>query len=292
MKTIPTILLIVSWTLCIVHAFDFSSPEFQSIKQDTFALQAKFNYTPPTIHFNCPKIPPSSPIPTNARRLRLSDVKVIMALGDSITAGFAMDDSSYVTSIHEYRGRVGTVGIDATTSSMGNFFDKIGSGVKGGSSGRGLPWSAQPWGIRPNNPLVDHLNGAQSNARIAHLSNQINYLVKQGKIEPGVDFEKDWKLLTVLIGANNLCDCDQPHSAPHVFEKTLRDALNQIQTSIPRVFISLMPIFESGFTDVYRNGQGSTYCKLMWNIFRCGCLVDSEEKRKRSVLLAKEYNRM
>ena len=38
---------------------------------------------------------------------------------------------------------------------------------------------------------------------------QANLLVERMKSEPGVDFENDWKLITLFIGGNDLCDyCD------------------------------------------------------------------------------------
>lgn len=38
---------------------------------------------------------------------------------------------------------------------------------------------------------------------------QANLLVERMKTEPEVDFENDWKLITLFIGGNDLCDyCD------------------------------------------------------------------------------------
>ena len=40
---------------------------------------------------------------------------------------------------------------------------------------------------------------------------QAQLLVERMKSEPGVDFENDWKLITLFIGGNDLCDyCDEP----------------------------------------------------------------------------------
>jgi phospholipase B1 len=40
--------------------------------------------------WDCPKIPRRSPAPTNVNDLNPADIKVVMAVGDSMTAGFAM----------------------------------------------------------------------------------------------------------------------------------------------------------------------------------------------------------
>jgi flagellar basal body rod protein FlgB len=70
--------------------FKLNKLEFENLKKETLELQNKLNYSLPEIKMECRKIPPSNPVPTNARRLRLSDIKVVMALGDSKTAGFSM----------------------------------------------------------------------------------------------------------------------------------------------------------------------------------------------------------
>ena len=64
--------------------------------------------------------------------------------------------------------------------------------------------------VRDWDPRVDQLNGAVSLAKIQDLDAQMDYLVAQAKKIPGIDFENDWKVLTILIGANNLCASCQP----------------------------------------------------------------------------------
>ena len=70
---------------------EFNKKHFQNIKTKTKERENFFDFKlKDEIIFNCPKIPPSSPVPENASKLRFSDIKVQMALGDSITAGFSM----------------------------------------------------------------------------------------------------------------------------------------------------------------------------------------------------------
>ncbi len=56
----------------------------------------------------------------------MSDIKVVMSLGDSKTAGFAMNDESYVSSVYEYRGRVATSGVDSGITTLPNFIQQVG----------------------------------------------------------------------------------------------------------------------------------------------------------------------
>ncbi len=76
---------------------------------------------------------------------------------------------------------------------------------------------------------------------------QIQYLVTtlQTEYSQTVDFENDWKLLTLLIGANDLCVCcdGRQTSIPIVWQSNLRSVLQLIQQSIPRVFVNLVTIF-------------------------------------------------
>lgn len=46
--------------------------------------------TPTPVHFDCPKLPPLPPAQT-VYELKPQDIKVVMALGDSVTAGEARD---------------------------------------------------------------------------------------------------------------------------------------------------------------------------------------------------------
>lgn len=76
---------------------DFNTPKFEEMKKEIQNVQSKLDFSPPKVNFNCPKIPPSNPEPNDATKLRPSDIKVIMALGDSVTAGFAMVSQFFST---------------------------------------------------------------------------------------------------------------------------------------------------------------------------------------------------
>src|SRR5690242_942895 len=111
MSTVSTfyfVLLSLLFVSILAHfKFDFHlRPEFQKIKAETKKMQNALDTVGEKISFNCPRIPPSNPPPINARHLRFSDIKVVMSFGDSMTAGFAVNDESYVSSVFEYRGWV------------------------------------------------------------------------------------------------------------------------------------------------------------------------------------------
>ena len=78
-------------------------------------------------------------------------------------------------------------------------------------------------------------------------SYQIEYIVKalQTQYKDSINFEEDWKLMTIFIGANNLCGVckNETYSTPEWFEMHLRNALQLVKKSIPRVFVNLITIF-------------------------------------------------
>ena len=45
------------------------------------------SYEPKDVHFDCPQLPPLTQPAKTVHELRPQDIKVVMALGDSVTAG-------------------------------------------------------------------------------------------------------------------------------------------------------------------------------------------------------------
>ena len=55
-------------------------------------------------------------------------------------------------------------------------------------------------------PTLDVLNSAQSGAMVSDLvTHELDYLIKMLKANPDINFDEDWKVLSILIGANDLC---------------------------------------------------------------------------------------
>ena len=54
-------------------------------------------------------------------------------------------------------------------------------------------------------PEQDQLNAAQSGAWVQNMPAQVDYIVQQMQANPKIDYKNDWKLVNLLIGANNLC---------------------------------------------------------------------------------------
>jgi len=130
---------------------------------------------------------------------------------------------------------------------------------------------------------------------------QVDYLVNQLKTTYAntVNFEQDWKLLTIFIGANNECAAckNASQSEPTYFEAQLVQTLDYIYQKIPRVFVNLVAIFN--ISGVYYAGQSYVYCELVWHLIKheCTCVdtgdpSDLEAMDLRSVAFNDIQNRL
>lgn len=246
------------------------------------------------INFTWPCSPlPTYPPATNVRRLRPSDIKVVMAVGDSMTAGFAMKaDHAYdiwdlYRNLLEYRGSVYSVGGDAGAVTVPNFlahYAANGAVPVGASVGTSLPLDAIKWEghiVQPHAPDTDRLNAAQSMAKVEAGPAQVDYLVQllqKYDANGTISFQNDWKLLTILMGANNVCgSCSSSKiHDPQYFGQQLDLIVSKATTQIPRVFINIITMFN--ISQVNTMHDTSLYCIGMWDTFcshECGCLTDS-----------------
>lgn len=90
------------------------------------------------------------------------------------------------------------------------------------------------------------MNVAISGAVATGMPGQARTLVDRMRSDPDVDFEKDWKLVTIWIGGNDLCAvCNRPeqHSA-QVYGENIRKALDEIYNNMPRTFVNVVSILD------------------------------------------------
>eukprot|EP00033_Pygsuia_biforma_P004068 GCRY01004459.1.p1 GENE.GCRY01004459.1~~GCRY01004459.1.p1 ORF type:complete len:363 (+),score=67.66 GCRY01004459.1:149-1237(+) len=213
--------------------------------------------------------------PTNARQLHPSHINVIMALGDSITAGFGMKNVDPFDLV-EFRGRVFSIGTNKDSLTLPNLIKKFNPNVVGGASGFTVPFTKGK-----------DLDAGISGATVLDFKNEIDYLVGKlkGDYASQIDFENDWKLVTVLIGANDICDACHPEEDnqdgdPKVFLQKFREYMHYLRDSIPRLFVNVLPVLD--VSSVYDAAMTSNYCKAVWKglKFECQCLHISNETRQ------------
>eukprot|EP00731_Ephydatia_muelleri_P026765 Em0018g865a len=164
----------------------------------------------PVVTFSCPPLPPLTEPAKDVYSLRPQDIKVVMALGDSVTAGFGLMGSqgSLVGDVQEYRGQAWSMGSDANASTVATFLRFYTPAIIGGSLGNHIVELCYDILCPPfqYEPQKDVFNSAQSGAMIPNLvTHEFDYLYAQLTSNPEVDMANDWKLLTVFVGINDLC---------------------------------------------------------------------------------------
>jgi len=122
-----------------------------------------------------------------------------MAMGDSLTAGMSAKDTN-VLSLKEYRGLAYSIGGDSGVTTLPNLLKPyLPSGFPIGLS----------TGIGERTSSGNGLNAAVSGSINSDMPAQAQWLVQQLKANSRININTDWKVLTIWIGSNNLCDvCD------------------------------------------------------------------------------------
>ncbi|KAG1178006.1 hypothetical protein G6F36_010732 [Rhizopus arrhizus] len=137
----------------------------------------------------CPKLAARTSAAKDVTDLRIDDIEVIAALGDSAIAGFAMMginsekktgmiDTKYV---REFRGSSYVIGGDTGAITLANFIKHYNPNVYGASTSSHLatlcygPFCIPPMSLyKPN---IDKLNAAQSGGMAMNLNYELDYLI-------------------------------------------------------------------------------------------------------------------
>eukprot|EP00049_Salpingoeca_infusionum_P004852 m.84618 g.84618 ORF g.84618 m.84618 type:complete len:355 (+) comp12754_c0_seq1:65-1129(+) len=221
--------------------------------------------------FNCSTFT-STKVPTNVRQLTPPDIKGVMALGDSITAGFAMRDGPL-----EYRGTVYSTGGDDGALTIGNFLKTYNPDLLGQATGETIPLTKEGKG----------LNFAVSEARVKDVPGQIQRMAAKMNTSEYSHLYDEWKLLTLFIGANDICECNSMTAAQ--FEVQLNQSLTLIQNTFPKTFVNVMTIFN--ISNVWAIKNDRTYCEFAIPILHeCSCLENSQAELQKMDDLAMAIN--
>lgn len=168
----------------------------------------------------------------------------MMAMGDSITSAFGI-----MGSWNESRGYSFSIGGDAGAITLPNIFKFFNPSIVGpsiGSADAEACYGPSCPGIHFF-PSVDANNAAKSGSTIFDMvSSQVNYLIREVNKKPDMDVSQDWKVLSIMIGANDLCaSCafNLTYLSPDEYESNLMGTLERVRSSLPRTFVNLIPGF-------------------------------------------------
>ncbi|KAM8945381.1 phospholipase B1, membrane-associated [Pelodytes ibericus] len=228
--------------------------------------------TPDPVHgsrLECADKAPSPSKPTSVHQLRPADVTVVAAIGDSLTAGngIASSPSDVLDVFQQYRGLSWSIGGDSTldrVTTLPNILLEFNPLVTGYSTGTG--------GSAEHSAF---LNEAVPGAKAFNLPTQVRALIDQMKGDKRIDFHADWKVITVLIGANDLCaSCtDSNFFSTGSFISHIQEALDLLHNEVPRAFVNLVEVMDIiPLRDATLDSRVS--CPTLVTKMLCPCLLN------------------
>eukprot|EP01028_Stygiella_incarcerata_P005280 TRINITY_DN223_c0_g1_i4.p1 TRINITY_DN223_c0_g1~~TRINITY_DN223_c0_g1_i4.p1 ORF type:complete len:359 (-),score=94.54 TRINITY_DN223_c0_g1_i4:286-1362(-) len=245
------------------------------------------------LDIDCPVLkqqPPTDDVNT----LHPTHIRVVAALGDSITAGFGAVDHYVIDGLFEYRDLSFPIGGKEGAMTVPNILKAVtGNSVVGAPTIRGPPLDLLEWKnhrLRPFNPEFDKLDAGISGGTTNCVPSQIDYIASQMKNDPSIDFENDWKLITLFIGSNNLCEvCHHTNvSYPDVYKKQMHDIIAKVRDDIPRVFLNVIPNLP--VTEVYPLIESSEYCIAFHKLIEeCSCVVGKDSSDETRALMRERH---
>ncbi|KNC96197.1 uncharacterized protein SPPG_08351 [Spizellomyces punctatus DAOM BR117] len=213
----------------------------------------------------CPRLTKRTSVPTNVADVRPDDLKVVLALGDSITAAFAAKGHQITKPfelLDEHRGLSFAMGGDKGAVSLANFFKAYAPEVKGPSTGQHLVTVC--YGGLCNGLKYypeDGFNVAQSGAMVENLDAELDLLITQVKANKNVDIQNDWKFLNILIGANDMCQACPGSLTGDKYEQSMRAIIEKLRANFPRLIVHIQTIFK--VSQVWDITKDIPYCKTI-----------------------------
>lgn len=246
-----------------LDGIDKITPKFDDdtvFEDETNPITCRLNYLS-EFPFNCPSMA-SKKEPTSVHELTPADIDVVGAMGDSLTAAFGEESCSLINLGIEFRGRCFSIGGDedvTTVLTIPNILKFYNPDLKGYSIGTG----------GPNSPGAN-FNVAVGGARAEHMPGQAQELVNRILADPEVDNENDWKVVTMFIGGNDLCQyCRNVHKySTEQYVEFIRQALDILHKNLPRTFVNVI-----GILLVPELGYLSTPKCDFIHVLACGCAV-------------------
>ncbi|XP_046416826.1 phospholipase B1, membrane-associated-like isoform X1 [Neodiprion fabricii] len=218
--------------------------------------------------------------PDSVHRLRPGDIDVVGALGDSlVAANGAMEEYALGTFI-EARGVswcAGGQGDWRQFLTLPNIMKEFNPNLTGYSTGNGEFISKQA-----------KLNVAFPVAATEDALHQARILVRRIKNDPTIDMKRDWKLVTIFFGANDICSaqCYKPEQfSPSRHALHLRRTLDYLRATLPRTLVNVVPVLD---VTVSIRVPTSTMCNLLHPLY-CACMHEGNEPDITGSVMSRQY---
>ncbi|XP_027003339.2 phospholipase B1, membrane-associated isoform X1 [Tachysurus fulvidraco] len=217
--------------------------------------------------FFCPDMMPSASTPASVEVVKAADIKVIAALGDSLTTAIGANATTVLGIPIEYRHvswSIGGYGTFQNVITLANILRLFNPGLVGAAQSRTVH------GTRA--PLTDTgFNLAVTGHNTFNLPGQTRHLIDTMKMFEDINFDEDWKLLTILIGMNDICDYCKDKSLFSVqnFIHYMSTSMEMLMNEVPRMIVNVVQILPM---EALREVQKPTPGCLLQRSF-CSCLV-------------------
>ncbi|XP_060927910.1 phospholipase B1, membrane-associated [Limanda limanda] len=232
----------------------------------------------------CEDFSPSASAPSSVHELRPADINVVAAVGDSLTTGTGIAANNILEVLREYRGLSWSIGGDdnlTTVTTLSNILKYYNGNLTGFSVGLGKEQTPQAF-----------LNQAVGGAKSGDIPSQVRTLVARMKSDSRINFESDWKVITLLVGANDICDhCYNSllYSAEN-YVQNVRESLDYLHKQVPRALVNLMePLHMLHLRELHMDP--SLKCPTFLAKIICPCVVLPKSNSKYLQML-EETSRM
>ncbi len=224
-------------------------------------------------------------IPKTVDKLYPSDISCFGVLGDSVSAGFSLESHSIFKDLFEYRGKSFPIGGEKDFRTIPNIFTQFGSQKKCAAYGSTFithSIAQYPTGsysgykiFVDEKPLKNEIN---CNVAISGaLSDELLKMWIQLKIQwQKFSCENDWKLLTIMIGANDICQyCLNGYNntvSKYIFN--LEQLFQNIIRDMEMTFVNVVSVFDVSLTANWQN-RG---CELVHELINeCPCILGRDK---------------
>ena len=216
--------------------------------------------------------------PRDVNELKVGDIDIVGAIGDSLTAGFAAEAESLVEIFTESRGVSWSIGgrdsWEEGIKTFPNIVKKYNPNLKG--------MSINSTNAREPSEIEGY-NLAITGSIARDIPDQANKLLEL----LGED-EVNWKHINIFIGGNDLCAVcknDESH-LPANYVGYIEQALHTL-AKIPRTFVSIVNVINVNQLNAFATGL----CPYL-HMLECPCIAGSKDDIERVIQTTIDYHRM
>lgn len=224
-------------------------------------------------------------VPKTVDKLTPSDISCFGVLGDSVSAGFSLESHSIFRDLFEYRGKSFPIGGENNFRTIPNLFSQYGSQKKCAAYGSTFithSIAQYPTGnyksykiFIDEKPLKNEIN---CNVAISGaLSDELMKMWIQLKVQ-WLKFScyNDWKLLTIMIGANDICQycLNGYNNTIYKYIFNLEQLFQNIISDTEYLFVNVISTFDVSLTADWQN-RG---CDFVHNLINeCPCILGRDK---------------